>query len=68
MLGTYENGQTYDVEQDSLEDIVDYMVESNKPAPNQFEEGERYEKEYLTFLIDDLMFLRGLYINQSNED
>ena len=67
MLGTYEDGKVYDVDEDSIEDIVGYMVESNKPAPNQFEEGERYERDYLTFLIDDLKFLRGLYINNKDD-
>ncbi len=67
MLGQYEDGKVYDVDEDSIEDIVEYMVESNKPAPNQFEEGERYEKDYLTYLIDDLKFLRGLYINNKDD-
>lgn len=67
MLGQYDNGKVYDVNEDSIEDIVEYMVESNKPAPNQFEEGERYEKDYLTYLIDDLKFLRGLYISREDD-
>ena len=67
MLGQYHNGKVYDVDEDSIEDIVEYMVESNKPAPNQFEEGERYEKDYLTYLIDDLKFLRGLYISREDD-
>ena len=67
MLGQYDNGKVYDVDEDSIEDIVEYMVESNKPAPNQFEEGERYEKDYLTYLIDDLKFLRGLYISREDD-
>ena len=61
MLGTYDNGQTYDIEQDSMEDIVDYMVSENK-------NHDFNDVDYLTNLIDDLMFLRGLYINNPNEE
>ena len=29
MLGQYENGKVYDVDEDSIEDIVEYMVDAS---------------------------------------